>query len=169
MLTTRPNAPGLPAAPLRALTVRQPWATLIVTGAKPVENRTWPPPAALVGHRLLIHAARRPAPAAHWAAAQVLTGRDLLPEHLPYGALLGAVTLTGHHPERTCRAATREPCSPWAVVAASIVHWTLTAPRPLPQPLPCLGALGLWRVPDNLCAQLPAALHLPQRREVAPC
>ena len=32
---------------LRILTVRQPWADLIVAGAKDVENRTWPPPSTL--------------------------------------------------------------------------------------------------------------------------
>lgn len=29
---------------MKALTLRQPWASLIVTGAKDVENRTWPVP-----------------------------------------------------------------------------------------------------------------------------
>ncbi len=33
---------------MRALTVRQPWADLIVAGVKDVENRTWPPPSTLL-------------------------------------------------------------------------------------------------------------------------
>lgn len=41
---------------MRALTVRQPWASLIASGAKRIENRTWRPPAALMGQRIAIHA-----------------------------------------------------------------------------------------------------------------
>jgi hypothetical protein len=41
---------------MKTLTVRQPWASLIVTGAKDVENRSWP-----TSYRgtLLIHAGVR--------------------------------------------------------------------------------------------------------------
>ena len=33
---------------MRALTVKQPWGSLIIAGAKDVENRSWPVPAALL-------------------------------------------------------------------------------------------------------------------------
>lgn len=46
--------------PLRALTVYQPWASLIVIGAKPYEFRGWPAPLWLIGLRIVIHAAVRP-------------------------------------------------------------------------------------------------------------
>lgn len=51
---------------MKALTVYQPWATLIVAGAKPYEFRKWslrergPAYAALIGQRIVIHAASRP-------------------------------------------------------------------------------------------------------------
>lgn len=41
---------------MRALTVKQPWASLIASGVKRIENRSWRPPAALVGQRIAIHA-----------------------------------------------------------------------------------------------------------------
>ncbi len=44
---------------MKALTVLQPWATLIITGAKPYEFRSWRPHAKLVGERIVIHAAKR--------------------------------------------------------------------------------------------------------------
>lgn len=59
------NTMGLPAG-TKALTVWQPWATLIILGAKPWEFRGWrftdkPHLAKLVGQRIVIHAgARRP-------------------------------------------------------------------------------------------------------------
>lgn len=42
---------------MRALTVHQPWAQLIAVGAKTIETRSWPPPDALIGEVLVIHAA----------------------------------------------------------------------------------------------------------------
>ena len=42
---------------MRVLTVKQPNATLIALGIKPVENRSWPPPPAIRdGQRFAIHA-----------------------------------------------------------------------------------------------------------------
>jgi len=41
---------------MKALSVRQPWAWLIVHGYKDVENRTWAPPPHLIGQRFYIHA-----------------------------------------------------------------------------------------------------------------
>src|SRR5580765_585368 len=45
---------------LPALTIWQPWATLIVAGAKPYEFRGWQPPQSYVGKRIAIHAGARP-------------------------------------------------------------------------------------------------------------
>lgn len=44
---------------MKALTIWQPWASLIVAGAKPYEFRGWRPPASLIGQRIVIHAAAR--------------------------------------------------------------------------------------------------------------
>jgi hypothetical protein len=41
---------------MRALTVKQPWASLIASGEKRIENRSWRPPAELIGQRIAIHA-----------------------------------------------------------------------------------------------------------------
>lgn len=44
---------------MKALTIWQPWASLIVAGAKPFEFRKWPSPPALQGRRIVIHAGGR--------------------------------------------------------------------------------------------------------------
>lgn len=44
---------------MKAITIWQPWATLIVAGAKPYEFRGWPAPRALRGTRIAIHAGAR--------------------------------------------------------------------------------------------------------------
>lgn len=44
---------------MRALTIYQPWASLIMLGAKPYEYRRWPAPKPFHGQRIVIHAAAR--------------------------------------------------------------------------------------------------------------
>jgi hypothetical protein len=41
---------------MKAITIWQPWASLIMAGAKPYEFRGWRLPSALIGQRLVIHA-----------------------------------------------------------------------------------------------------------------
>jgi hypothetical protein len=124
-----------------ALSIRQPWASLIVLGIKKVENCAWP-----TKHRgrLWIHATRREGKS--WNDY-----RDLLPkdsdvpawDELPAGSILGSVELYDcldefalpqemqlHHPFVS---------GPWC--------WLLRDPQPLARPWPCKGALRLWDVP----------------------
>jgi hypothetical protein len=44
---------------IKAITIWQPWASLIVAGAKPYEFRRWPAPRSLWGKRIAIHAGAR--------------------------------------------------------------------------------------------------------------
>ena len=44
---------------MKALTIWQPWASLIIAGAKPWEWRRWAPPRSLIGQRIAIHAGAR--------------------------------------------------------------------------------------------------------------
>jgi len=44
---------------MKALTVWQPWASLIIAGLKPYEFRGWRVPRSLIGQRIVIHAAAR--------------------------------------------------------------------------------------------------------------
>ena len=45
---------------MRALTIRQPWASLIAHGVKHIETRTRPAPKAMIGQHFAIHAGARP-------------------------------------------------------------------------------------------------------------
>lgn len=44
---------------MKALTIYQPWASLVIEGAKPYEFRGWPPPAKMIGQRIVIHASSK--------------------------------------------------------------------------------------------------------------
>lgn len=45
---------------MKAITIKQPWASLIVHGIKDIENRTWSCPNKYLGQRVLIHASKVP-------------------------------------------------------------------------------------------------------------
>lgn len=44
---------------MKAITIWQPWATLILEGAKPFEFRSWYAPKSFIGQRIAIHAGAR--------------------------------------------------------------------------------------------------------------
>lgn len=78
---------------MKAISLHQPWASLIMLGAKRVETRSWQPPAALIGERIAIHAAKR-------IDECVLEPpfSDLIRDparDAPVGVLLGSVLLEG--------------------------------------------------------------------------
>lgn len=41
---------------MKAISIKQPWASLIAHGIKDIENRTWKCPQKYLGQRILIHA-----------------------------------------------------------------------------------------------------------------
>ena len=43
---------------MKALTLHQPWASLVAVGAKHIETRSWPCPKSVIGERIAIHAGR---------------------------------------------------------------------------------------------------------------
>ena len=45
---------------MKAITIKQPWVSLIVHGIKDIENRSWACPWKYIGHRVLIHASGKP-------------------------------------------------------------------------------------------------------------
>jgi hypothetical protein len=112
---------------MKALTIRQPWGSLIVAGAKTVENRSW-----RTNYRgpLLIHAGVRLDPVEGWRVAEVAKLGDI-----PRGALIGVVEVVG---------CVRNSPSRWA--RPGQWHWELANPRPLPTPIPLRGRLGLFEV-----------------------
>lgn len=125
------------AVPLRALTVRQPYADAIVQPGpdpKRIENRTWPAPPRHIGTRFLLHAA------AATAVRPVLPdGADTTTWPGVRGAILAVVTLAGcHFDGPDCLPA----CTRWG--HTEVFHWHLADVLPLARPVPATGALGFW-------------------------
>lgn len=150
---------------MKALTVWQPWASLILIGAKPYEFRSWKPPAALIGQRIAIHAGARKV---RMAEIHDLAGRFLRPgadnpclirtiaEPYLNGVLVGQEKPPLAHV--LCTAILGAPkrgdeCAAEFGGAAGNdsdrggtfnFGWPLTAIEPLIPPLPARGAQGLW-------------------------
>lgn len=151
---------------MKALTVWQPWASLIAIGAKPYEFRGWRVPKSLIGQRIAIHAGTRPV------------------KHEEIADLI--IRLRGPYPWTT--ALRPEIALPWlewahanpkllptsAIVATAVIGlckpayeiigefgatagdsdrrehmnraWPLTAIEPVMPPIPARGAQGFWNI-----------------------
>lgn len=127
---------------MKCLTIAQPWASMIIVGEKDVECRTWQ-----TTHRglLLIHAAKdasvRKVTMANWRKAGAHKYLAPSPLDLALGAILGTVELVDCLPRAKCRSEWKGK-APWC--------WVLKNPRPLAEPIPCTGQLGLWNAPENV-------------------
>jgi hypothetical protein len=149
---------------MKALTVWQPWASLLIVGAKGYEFRPWRLPEAMVGERSVIHAGKRPThldecrdivgvidAARHEgmgitnpAAAKLLLTQTLRRHpDLPVAAGIG--TVRWGEPVRCTElyrgAIDADDIDPrmWA--------WPVFDPEPWPVPVPCRGARQFWAWP----------------------
>lgn len=150
---------------LRALTVRQPYAWAIADLGKDVENRPW-----LTHYRGLvaIHAAGKfyesfpgfPVRTADRAYRAVKAKAELaqaLPPDVPRirpSRIVAVARLADVCDGQKC-----EPnmCSPWSIHGET--HWHLADVRALPDPVPCKGKLGLWRLPADVEAAVRGQLE----------
>jgi hypothetical protein len=60
---------------MKAISLWQPWASLIACGAKPYETRHWAPPRELIGQRIAIHAAKYVGPDNRSFAEELMYGQ----------------------------------------------------------------------------------------------
>lgn len=109
---------------MRALCVRQPWASMIAEGRKRIETRTW---ATAYRGELMIVASRSPK----------IDG-------LPGGVALCVARLTD------CRRMTRrDAAAACCELYPGAYAWVLEEVRPI-RPVPVRGQLGLFAVPGHL-------------------
>lgn len=125
---------------MKALSIRQPWAWLIIHGGKDIENRTWH---TKLRGRFLVHASQGMT-RDEWRAASRFcdeNGLSLPPLYsdadLQRGGIIGSVELVDS-------VDTSE--SPWYMGEKGFV---LRDPRPLPF-VPLKGRLGFFDVPDEV-------------------
>jgi hypothetical protein len=153
---------------MKAIALTQPWATLVIVGAKRLETRPW-----RTRHRgrIAIHASlafpdaarllctREPVRAALLRALGHARWADL-----PCGALLGTVELLDCWPgDDVDLNALPEEERALGDFGPGRWVWELGDPRPLAEPIPFRGRLGLFDVPDDLLPLLGGVTHEPAR------
>lgn len=152
---------------MKALTIWQPWASLIMIGAKPFEFRRWNYAdryAGLIGQRIVIHAGSRPVKRDEIldiiarledriSSLRPEIARPLLDRILAAHRCQGVVPLAAGLGTAILRRALRVDAifrSP--ADSDRIDHhmygWPLTDIRPFKQPIPCRGAQGFWNWPS---------------------
>ncbi|WP_289091125.1 ASCH domain-containing protein [uncultured Bacteroides sp.] len=81
---------------MKAISIKQPWASLIAHGIKDIENRTWKCPQKYIGQRILIHASKVRTkdyfiPKSLFINSKVCS--ILESKELPEGAIIGSVVI----------------------------------------------------------------------------
>lgn len=146
---------------MRILTVRQPWAWAIVNGGKTVENRIRNLAGGYRGP-VAIHAGKAFDDAGwdHPLLGPMLDDALRQEDEIEFtpAAIVGVVDIVDVH---LCSG----ECSPWALGPVDLGHgirdlWHLVLenPRPLTEPIPYTGALGLRRLDDETIARIQAAI-----------
>ena len=146
---------------MKAISLWQPWATLIAENQKQYEFRTWPVHPNIIGQRIAIHAAARrivkyeikeliqaihcgeniPGLVDHEVCAEMLRHMHLYPEQVVLGKIV-ATAVVG------------EPVSPEDLIRLKILQrldpsyrlwgWPLTEVQKLPRPIAMAGRQGFW-------------------------
>lgn len=133
---------------LKALSLWQPWATLVVHGIKRWETRPWRVGGTLP-LRLAIHAsAATPRDAAQMALQEpfqrALARLGLDPGDLPAGAIVGVVSVMECLPTSEVRDLLTGDERALGDFGPGRWAWRLDEAFALPNPVRCKGALGLW-------------------------
>lgn len=132
---------------MKTITIKQPWAHLICSGFKDIENRTWP---TKFRGRVLIHAGldRKLKPdlnrEQHNALYKYYTGIGKQPKK--FGAIIGSVEIVDcviNHPSIWAEKTDMGRCHPEPI----IYNWVLANPIMFPEPIPAKGKLSFWDYP----------------------
>ena len=87
---------------MKAISIKQPWASLIAHGIKDIENRTWKCPQKYIGQRVLIHASKgkgdgwilnKRARVKNYKCTPSQSLKSTFYDDLPFGAIIGSVVI----------------------------------------------------------------------------
>ena len=134
---------------MKALTLRQPWATLVALGVKKIETRSWKTeyrgPLAIHAAKQFSKSARQHCYQAHILDALIEAGHDpgLAIFRLPLGVVVAICTLI-QIVRITKTNAPKEPELSFGDYTLGRWAWILHDIKRLPEPIPARGFLGLW-------------------------
>jgi len=126
---------------MKALSIRQPWAELILQGHKTIELRTWQ---THYRGRLAIHASQT-------VRVEACLAYGLDPSRVVRGALVGTVELVDILVlDEAAWEALRDQHLSLHDFPGPMFGWRLENPRRLPQPIPMRGRMGLFNVSEDV-------------------
>lgn len=147
---------------IRGLTIHQPWAYAITWAEKRIENRAWRYAPTYRGW-VAIHAGASTGTRDDYEYALELVAEiaDLPIDIVMHGVQDRSAVLAVARLASVCSDSFDMPdvvcgCGPWAFPRQR--HFLLADVRPLGRPVPCKGALGLWRLPEDVDAAVRAQL-----------
>lgn len=164
---------------MKVLSLLQPWATLVVIGAKKIETRSWN-----TKYRgdILIHASKNKKIAEEiiykFPFNKVMVeyfNHDTEPyiEDLPFGAIIGKVNICTTSAVETLPQINGQELvirggeyngKIWKMTEQEIAFgdyspgryaWLLSDPIKFEKPIPCKGSLSLWDCPEDVFQQIP--------------
>jgi hypothetical protein len=155
---------------MKALTLAQPWATLVAVEAKRIETRAWP-----TSRRGLvaIHAAKTIKRAggslrlsnlcSSQRFSQGLSEFGSLAKPLPLGAIIATAAIINCVSTNLRAEVPPQDSDEYAFgnYAPNRFMWFLDDVRILPNPIECVGAFRLWTVPEAIEAAIRNQLNLP--------
>jgi RimJ/RimL family protein N-acetyltransferase len=112
----------------KALTLKEPWASLILTSGKNIENRTWALPPQYIDQWIALHTSKT-------ADQENCNRYSVFPKEGGLGAIIGAIKFVDCH--RNWQS------SDWCVYGQH--HWVIDREKiTLNIPVPYRGHLGFW-------------------------
>ena len=166
-----------PSRAVKVISLYQPWATLVVIGAKKFETRSWK-----TNYRgpLLIHASKRFTKAEQSLCAEWPFRKYVQNSALPTGAIVGRVDLTDCMPTEEWLKQNTQPTGPVARLVEQDLSkgvelflkqtsaeewefgdfsygrfaWKLENPVAFEASIPAKGSLGIWELSESAWEQL---------------
>ena len=132
--------------PMQAITLYQPWASLIACGAKTTETRSWRPPSKLIGQEIAIHAAKQPMKNLESTLAQAAARKlgGTWPNNLPSGAIVATAKLVSAEQIKRLNDIPKGDEKLFGDYSLGRWMWQLSDIRPLKQPIATRGRQGFW-------------------------
>lgn len=153
---------------MRALTLTQPWAGLVASGIKLIENRSRRPPSNMLGEQFAIHASRENKQETwrriieidpRWAIdypGPVADRARLYPLTTTTSCVIGVATLVTYVTDaRQIAEYTSPEQERWFFGPVGFVLSNVVALR---DPIACKGALGFWRLGEDVEKKVRAQL-----------
>ena len=139
---------------MRAITLMQPWATLVAIGAKRWETRSWP-----TRYRgpIAIHSSKEWPPWARECARLPAFAEALAGHRMPCGAVVALAELTDCRVNEEHTAdELGQPESEFGDFTPGRYRFRLDKVRPLQNPIKARGRLSIWQVSAELAIRIHA-------------